>query len=58
MPRLGPDGRLLAEGAEDRPQLVTADLDPRVLAAVRGSEPMLRDLGDVGAAPRARFRLT
>jgi predicted amidohydrolase len=54
----GPDGRLLAEAAEDRPQLVTADLDPRVLAAVRDSEPMLRDVRDLGASPRTRFRLT
>ncbi|WP_052423740.1 carbon-nitrogen hydrolase family protein [Nonomuraea candida] len=54
----GPDGRPLAEAGPDQPELITADLDPQVLLAVRDAEPMLRDLRDTTARPRARHRLT
>ncbi|WP_416520328.1 carbon-nitrogen hydrolase family protein [Streptomyces achromogenes] len=53
----GPDGRPLAEAAVDRPELITADLAPEVLRAVRASEPMLSDLGDTTAHSRTRLRL-
>ncbi|MFF4715900.1 carbon-nitrogen hydrolase family protein [Streptomyces eurythermus] len=42
----GPDGRPLAEAAVDRPELITADLDPQALSAARDAEPMLSDLRD------------
>ncbi|RJL35610.1 carbon-nitrogen hydrolase family protein [Bailinhaonella thermotolerans] len=54
----GPDGRLLAEAGPDRPELITADLDPQVLLAARDSEPLLRDLRDTTTHPRTRFQLT
>lgn len=41
----------------DRPELITADLAPEVLRAVRASEPMLSDLGDTTAHTRTRHRL-
>ncbi|MEU2437296.1 carbon-nitrogen hydrolase family protein [Streptomyces rubradiris] len=53
----GPDGRPLAEAAVDRPELVTADLDPKVLRATRDAEPMLSDLRDTTTRPRTRRRL-
>ncbi|MEV4342124.1 hypothetical protein [Streptomyces sp. NPDC049590] len=53
----GPDGRPLAEAGADRPELITADLDPRVLRAVRASEPMLSDVRDPTTHPRTRHRL-
>ncbi len=40
----GPDGRLVAEGSPDRPEVVVADLDPEHLRAVRASKTMLEDL--------------
>jgi predicted amidohydrolase len=57
----GPDGRPLAEAGPDQPELITADLDPQTLHAVRDAEPMLRDLHDLSATathPRERHRLT
>ncbi|AQZ70531.1 carbon-nitrogen hydrolase [[Actinomadura] parvosata subsp. kistnae] len=54
----GPDGRPLAEAGPDQPQLITADLDPRTLHAVRDAEPMLRDLPATTTHPRDRHQLT
>ncbi|MEU6420028.1 carbon-nitrogen hydrolase family protein [Streptomyces spiralis] len=48
----GPDGRPLAEAGTDQAGLITADLDPQVLRAIRDSEPMLRDVH--GASTGAR----
>ncbi|WEH40315.1 carbon-nitrogen hydrolase family protein [Streptomyces sp. AM 2-1-1] len=53
----GPDGRLLTEAGPDRPEVVTADLDPAALTAARTAETMLSDLGRVVAGERARFVL-
>ncbi|MGR6919752.1 carbon-nitrogen hydrolase family protein [[Actinomadura] parvosata] len=50
-------GRPLAEAGPDQPQLITADLDPRTLHAVRDAEPMLRDLPATTTHPRDRHRL-
>lgn len=53
-----PDGRLLAEAGADAPALVLADLDPEVLGAARGAEPMLRDLAGPPPAARPRAMVT
>ncbi len=53
----GPDGRPLAEAGTDRPELITADLDPQALLAVRDSEPMLRDLHNSTGHARASHQL-
>ncbi|MEU2627747.1 carbon-nitrogen hydrolase family protein [Kitasatospora sp. NPDC007106] len=41
----GPDGHLLAEAAEDAPELLTVDLDPAVLARARTDDPVLLQPG-------------
>ncbi|WP_255977485.1 carbon-nitrogen hydrolase family protein [Streptomyces longispororuber] len=53
----GPDGRPLAEAGTDRPELITADLDPQALLAVRDAEPMLRDLHNATSDARAGHQL-
>ncbi|MFG2717455.1 carbon-nitrogen hydrolase family protein [Streptomyces sp. NPDC048416] len=52
----GPDGRVVAEGSPTEEELVVADLLPGRLRAAREAEPMLRDLHETGAAPRAVLR--
>ncbi|CAM3643631.1 (R)-stereoselective amidase [Vibrio aerogenes CECT 7868] len=39
----GPDGHLLTEAAENKPDVVTAELDPVVLQQIRSKESMLSD---------------
>ncbi|MFD9129319.1 carbon-nitrogen hydrolase family protein [Kitasatospora sp. NPDC059571] len=54
----GPDGRLLAEAAEDAAELLTVRLDPQALAAARAEDPVLVQPGlTAPAAPRTTARL-
>ncbi|MEV6192845.1 carbon-nitrogen hydrolase family protein [Streptomyces sp. NPDC051920] len=53
----GPDGHPLTEAGADRPELITADLDPQALLAARDSEPMLRDLRNSTGLARTGHKL-
>ncbi|WP_431045539.1 carbon-nitrogen hydrolase family protein [Streptomyces sp. P1-3] len=53
----GPDGRIVAEAGPDKPELVTATLNPEQLRAARDAEPMLRDFRHDLAAARATHQL-